>query len=249
MAAPQAAVLPHTKMIDIHCHILPNVDDGSSSMSESLNMLQVAREIGITAIIATPHIKRKHADMQKIHSAYTALNEHSEEFGVTLKLGYECYYGLMLDAKESLKGLCIDKTNILLLEFSRRYFPMQWENDLVDLQCMGIDIIVAHPERCQAIQQDMVIAQRMAEIGCELQVSACDLFSGLLSEERKCAVKLLEQGLVNYIASDAHCADNFKHYAKAIKKYDTFLRPGQLNKLERKSAFPREGSGNNHGKA
>ncbi len=95
------------------------------------------------------------------------------------------------------------------------------------MQRLGLHIIIAHPERYTPIQDDIGIAERMAEIGCELQVSVGSLNKGFASK-RKCALAMLEKGLVSYIASDAHRPEDYRVYDKINKKYGKLLAAGAL---------------------
>jgi len=214
----------HT-LTDIHCHILPGVDDGAENLDETKAMLLAAKAAGVTAIIATPHLRKKIADFEGIRRAYDSAKPLFDENGVELRLGFECYYGMLLDGLDA-KASTLHGTNVLLLEFSPGYLPMQWENDINGIQRMGLDVVIAHPERYEPIQRDIGVAERMVETGCELQVSAGSLTGSLFSETRKCALRLLDKGLAGYIASDAHCAEDYRVYSRVMGKYGCQINKG-----------------------
>lgn len=222
-------------LTDIHSHILPGVDDGAEDLATTKAMLLAAKDAGVTAIIATPHLRKKAADFGCIRGAFHGVKPMFDENGVELRLGYECHYGMLLDGLDA-KACTLGGTNVLLLEFSSGYLPLQWENDINDMQRSGLDVVIAHPERYEPIQRDISVAERMTEIGCELQVSAGSLTGSVFSKTRKCALKLLDKGLVGYIASDAHCAEDYRVYSRVMARYSRMIKPGTLLKSLAKEA-------------
>ena len=134
----------------------------------------------------------------------------------------------MENGAEALTPHRIAGSNVLLLEPPSQFLPESWESGILELQQQGTEVVIAHFERCVPVQQDISIAERMLDIGCELQVSADDLYAGLTSKRRKCAVELLKEGLVSYIASDAHCPGDYKAYGKALKQYGRYVRPNGM---------------------
>ncbi len=222
-------------MTDIHSHILPGVDDGAENLAQTEEMLASAKRAGITSIIATPHLRARASATGQIKAAYLEAKPMFEHSCVELRLGYECHYGLLVSGLD-LRPLTIETTNVLLLEFSPGYLPMHWENSIVGLQRDGIEIIIAHPERYASIQQDIGIAERMVEVGCEMQVSAGSLHRRVFASEKKCALSLLEKGLVSYIASDAHVASDYDIFARINKKYGHLITKGALLREEERRA-------------
>lgn len=215
--------------LDVHSHILCCVDDGSRSLAETGDMLKAAKVAGIVEIIATPHVYSLCADLAKIQESFRQVGAEYADRGIMLRQGYECNYRVLLEGEaEQLFSYCIEGTKTLLLEPPNRFLPESWENHILNLQKAGLDVVIAHPERCIAFQEDISQAERMREIGCELQLSAGSLFEGLLSKTRKCAMALLKAGMVGYIASDAHCARDYKEYEKAMRQYGLFIRTGRL---------------------
>lgn len=215
--------------LDIHSHILPGVDDGSRSLTETEEMLSAAKAAGINAIIATPHVYSLAKGQAEIAQAFQTSAEACTQMGVRLIQGYECNYRTLLEGDaEQLLPYCIQGTQVLLLEPPNKFLPESWEERILGLQRAGMDVVIAHPERCAAFQEDMGCAVRMLEIGCEMQVSAADLYAGLLSKMRKCAVALLKAGMIGYIASDAHCTEDYRLYEKAICQYGRYVRHGRL---------------------
>lgn len=205
-------------MFDIHCHILFGVDDGSREFAESQAMLNAARGAGIDRIVCTPHCRGTHFDYDKIVEHFGILSTYAQTQGVQMDLGFEVYWEKLSELGiEHAPLLCIQDTNLMLLEFSPGYMPANWQRVIYDLQGMGIQLIIAHPERYRAIQKDPEIAVELKRMGCLLQLSANFASGGLRSPSKKTALTLLEYDIVDYIASDAHCVEDYADYKKALK--------------------------------
>lgn len=204
-------------MFDLHCHILPGVDDGSRSMRESVAMLNEAKRSGIDHIVCTPHCKSSSFDYNLICSRYDELRPLAEGHGIRLDLGFEVHWQKLLDlGMEWAPDLCFAGTNMMLLEFSVGKMPANWQRIIYTLQGEGIQLIIAHPERYQPIQNDIGIAYELKEMGCLLQLSGNFVVGGRLKGSHKTAVKLLKEGLVDYVASDAHRPEDYADYRDAL---------------------------------
>lgn len=212
-------------MLDLHCHILPGVDDGASSLGESVRMLHAAAKAGVTEIVCTPHCRDPYFDFDAMWDAFEALRSRS---AIPLRMGFEVNIRklreLGLDWVECLK---FQDSNTFLLELSthasKRDFE-DYEREIYELQCKGCDVIIAHPERYRAIQEDIEIAERLVKMGCKLQASADFIKGGRFGKERKPAQRLFDAGLYSYLASDAHCVEHYAVFAKAWAKYAPMLR-------------------------
>ena len=131
---------------------------------------------------------------------------------------------------EWVECLKFQDSNTFLLELSthagKRDFE-DYEREIYELQCKGCDVIIAHPERYRAIQEDIEIAERLVKMGCKLQASADFIKGGRFGKERKPAQRLFDASLYSYLASDAHCVEHYAVFAKAWAKYAPMLREGQ----------------------
>lgn len=216
-------------MIDIHSHILFGVDDGSRDLEESIEMLKAAKDAGFDKIIATPHVMRSNYNKDGAKRSMEILRPYAEEIGIKLYQGYEynCY-ALSDDGIEGALKYCTEGTNTILLEFKSDVgFPTNWESIVMNIQREGGNIIVAHPERYRQAQRRMDQIRRTAELGCELQLDALSLIEpGLFNKTKKCAEKLLESGMVSWVASDAHSAADYRAFKRLFgnsKKSRLFL--------------------------
>jgi protein-tyrosine phosphatase len=205
-------------MFDIHCHILFGVDDGSNDFAESQAMLRAARGVGIDHIVCTPHYRGRNVDRRRIAENYQTLSATAHKQGFKMALGFEVYWEALadIDIKDA-ASLCIEDTNLLLLEFSCGSLPANWQRIVFGLQGRGIQPIIAHPERYRPIQNNVDIAVEMKNMGCLLQLSGNFAEGGFLSGSRKTAIKLLESDLIDYVASDAHSVEDYASYKKALE--------------------------------
>lgn len=209
-------------MIDIHCHVLPGVDDGARNEKETNEMLARAADAGISSVICTPHVYRPE-NQEKNRLALPRAREIAHANGVSLSMGCEFNYrSLPKVADYALDSFCLAGTRCILLEFSNdRLFP-DWEIALTEIVERGYLPIIAHPERYTYIQKDIGIAEEMLRFGCELQLDAGGLMASLFTAgaERKIARKLLSEGMVAYIASDAHRVEHYHTFEKAYKEFE-----------------------------
>jgi protein-tyrosine phosphatase len=210
-------------MHDIHSHILFGVDDGSRSLAESQAMLRAAREVGLRRLVCTPHFHNsgRRFDRALIERNFAELAVYAKQQELELLLGFEVHWKALLETGvEHAPEFCIADSDLLLLEFSYNALPPHWQRLVFELQAMELQVIVAHPERYVPLQRDIAIAQEMSRMGCLLQLSADFAGRGALSASKKTAIALIKHGLVDYIASDAHCVADYQNYPKAIELWE-----------------------------
>ncbi|MBU3155322.1 tyrosine-protein phosphatase [Clostridium estertheticum] len=196
-------------MIDIHSHILPGIDDGSKDMEMSIKMLKMAEEKGTKIIVATPHYIRgryeNHYD--KIFDLHQEVKLAAENAGLKIEvlLGQEVMldkYALDLCKEGKIRG--INETSYMLIEFPMDKLPNDALDLIYELRVLGIKPIIAHPERYEYIIEAPTTINDFINEGCLFQINAGSL-QGLFGKKvQKCAKLLVKEGLVNFIASDAH---------------------------------------------
>lgn len=199
-------------MVDIHAHVLPGIDDGAQDARESAEMLKEAAAAGVSILYATPHAKRR-ADWQAIRAAYEATAPLAFRYGIQLRLGFEVLYDLLvrLDPDE-LPHYCYQSSKTLLIEFHTQIVPHRWEYTLSALKQAGYRVIIAHPERYRFIQEKPAIAMELRRYGTLLQLDAESLTAKPWDKARRTAQRLLEEGQVSFIASDAHDPEGYRLY-------------------------------------
>ena len=197
-------------MIDIHCHILPDFDDGSSGLEESLEMARMAAFSGVTAIAATPHFEGTAESLSQlpvIREKCRTLRAAIERAGVPLTISGGAEILCLPDTPELAARHQLptyEGTNYILTEF---YFDETYaymDQMLAELQSFGYRPVVAHPERYMVIQRDPTLLRRWARSGCILQLNKGSVLGALGSQAEPAANDILALGLAHLIASDAH---------------------------------------------
>lgn len=208
-------------MRDIHCHILPGVDDGAATMEESLEMLEAAKAAGVTSIVCTPHCRDPFFDYDAMWDAYGSLIERAR--GFPLQMGFEVNHDKLMDlGMHWADRLCFAGSNEFLLELSVRATDLefgQYERTIFELQGKGYDVIIAHPERYRIIQNDLEYARRLIRLGCKLQASADFVQGGRHGNAKRPAKAMFKESMYHYLASDAHHAGHYKALARARKRH------------------------------
>ncbi len=214
--------------LDIHSHILPAVDDGAQSLSESIEILKMMKSQGITHVIATPHFYPFEDTLddfsKKVTSAYNAIKIEAQKNTLPeIFLGAEVLYYEGISDSMSLYDLCLSNSNFLLLEFSGTNIPNRAFEDLrVLIENHGIIPIIAHIERYAKNKNFKKLLRFIKGRNIPAQINADSLLENSLASTFK---MLFKKGIVTYIATDSHSTD-FRtpklNEAKTIldKKYD-----------------------------
>ena len=208
-------------MRDIHSHILPGVDDGARTLDDSLAMLEAAKAAGVTSIVCTPHCRDPYFDYDAMWDAFDLLCDQVPDF--PFQMGFEVNIGKLLQlGMDWADYLHFDGSNEFLLELPMRAASADFadfERVIFKLQGKGYRVIIAHPERCVAIQQDIEIARQLVRIGCQLQASCDFIEGGRTGHARRPAKKLYAAGLYTYFASDAHTVHHYECLGQACAAF------------------------------
>lgn len=196
-------------MIDLHCHVLPGIDDGPTNQKNSLIMLNQAVREGIDTIVVTPHRNSKYkASLDQIRSTRDTLQSiiYDNNIPITLLLGQEIrIYGDLL--KDYLAGELFSVNNssrYVLVEFATFDVPQYSARLFYDMQCEGLVPIIVHPERNIKIMKQPEILHHFIEKGALSQVTASSVTGHFGKKIQKFTYNLLEANLAHFIASDAH---------------------------------------------
>lgn len=205
-------------MLDMHCHILYGVDDGSRDKNESLEMLRAAKKCGINRIVFTPHLYDTKHDLTKVFNRYREVSEMANELGIKVKQGFEVNWRVLDEVTpDQLGKYRIEGTDSILLELPERSLIPEWQQVILRL-ARRYNIIIAHPERYRYVQLNLDMVKTFIECGCEIAVDASGMSANLLSDERKLANLIVKHGMANYIVSDAHRVEHYKYYQKHSSK-------------------------------
>ena len=197
-------------MTDLHCHILPGVDDGAANLDVALTLVDMMARQGVRRIALTSHFRSdKMTPEQFLESRSAAWEELKGALKPTadeiqFKLGSEVFFAPGIGQLD-LQRLCLEGTDLLLLELPTNYYPQFLDHTLLDLQARGIVPLIAHVERYAYVMEDPSLLAQWIRNGAYIQVNA-----GALRPERsqrKQVLKLMKWGLVHVIASDTHSPD------------------------------------------
>jgi len=198
-------------LVDIHCHLLPGVDDGAANRDIALAMARLAAADGISTVVATPHQSDGHADNhnQAICSLTTDFQRYLQQQNVPLRVlpGAEVRIEPELVSKlrnGRLLTLGDHRRHVLLELPSEVYFPL--DRLLGDLEAAGITGILAHPERNLAVLSQRHLLVSLVEAGCLVQITSGSLVGMFGPRVQKFAEWLVVRGLVHFVGSDAHGA-------------------------------------------
>src|SRR5712691_13321757 len=197
-------------MVDIHCHILPGVDDGAHDMDASLAMASCAVADGIDVIIATPHWPWEDEPIpaRRILELTAEVQAELDRAQIPLRLvpGHECAITPELP-DELAKGGALafgGKVRYTLLETPYHHLPFYLRDIVFQVQSRGFGTVIAHPERNPIIQNDPGQLLEYVRSGCLVQVTAGSLTGQWGPASKKAGLALFRRGLAHIIASDAH---------------------------------------------
>ncbi|WP_404330379.1 tyrosine-protein phosphatase [Mesobacillus maritimus] len=196
-------------MIDLHCHILPGIDDGAQSDDDSLAMARAAVQQGITTIIATPHHKNGIYEnpKQDILGKVAELNKRLQAEKVDLQIlpGQEpAITGELAEDFESGQIMTLNDTNYVFVELPSNHVPRYTEKLLYDLQLKGLIPVIVHPERNSEIHERPELLYKLVEKGALAQLTAGSVCGRFGKKIKSFSEQLIEANLVHFIASDAH---------------------------------------------
>jgi protein-tyrosine phosphatase len=197
------------ELIDLHCHLLPGIDDGAKSLDISLEMARMALRDGITTTACTPHILPTVYDNRgpQIKAAVQQLQTELVRADLPLRLVSGADVHVAPDLAEGLKTgrvLTLNNSRYFLLEPPHHVAPPQLEDHAFRLHALGYISILTHPERLSWIDVHYSLVQRMAHNGVWIQLTAGSLTGRFGRRPRYWAERMLDEGLCHILATDAH---------------------------------------------
>jgi protein-tyrosine phosphatase len=198
-------------MIDLHCHLLPSVDDGPANWNETLDLARALINDGVTVVAATPHSYAFRSDQVydpiRIRALVSETKSKLAEEGLALAVVHgteirlnEYIYSRLLNEKL----LCYENTRTLLLETSAYVSPEELEVAMGKLNDMNYQIVLAHPEKILFVEEESNILGRFLTQGVVTQINASNV-SGMGGPLRQCICEeLISKRFVHIVSSDAH---------------------------------------------
>lgn len=197
-------------MIDLHCHVLPGIDDGPSRIDESLALARAAADAGTRTIVATPHVSPRYPNESGTIARLTdELNQRlrAEDIPVEILTGAEiAATRIAAMPPEEISALALGRGSWLLVECPYARGADGFDTILLYLKDRGHRILLAHPERCAAFQREPRRLESLLGEGMLTSISAGSLAGDFGTKVRRFAMRLVESQLVHNVASDAHDA-------------------------------------------
>ncbi|MFH0911714.1 MAG: CpsB/CapC family capsule biosynthesis tyrosine phosphatase [Planctomycetota bacterium] len=199
-------------MIDLHCHILPGLDDGPATLDEAVRMARIAWQDGIRTLVATPHafdgrfdVKPSERD-RALQGLRDALQQ--EEIALTLLAGSDCHLSehLLPSLRDTPAHSLNQAGRAMLVEWPMEIIPAGFDQFLFEARLMGLTPVLTHPERHPEIQECPECLQHCMEQGLRLQATAASLTGFFGREACRTAEILLYKGWVYILATDGHNA-------------------------------------------
>jgi protein-tyrosine phosphatase len=196
-------------MTDLHCHILPGMDDGAKDVTVSLELLRKEQQDGVDQIALTSHFNSERTDVETFlarrAAAYTCLCEalKQEPMPFTFKLGAEVYFSPKL-CDLDVQALCMQDTAYLLLEFPTTHRPHFIGQTLQSLRSRGVIPLIAHVERYPYVLNDPQLLYEWVAAGAYAQINAGALLDAKLGKK---LLKFIDWDLVQVLSTDAHSPD------------------------------------------
>jgi protein-tyrosine phosphatase len=217
---------------DIHSHLIPNLDDGSQSMEETIGLIIGYKELGFTKLITTPHIMSDYfqntpeiilAGLEKVKQEL-----RNKEIEMQIEASAEYYMDENLLKRIENEGLLPFGNNYILIETSTLNYPRIFKEVIFELKLNGFNPVLAHPERYSYFWNDPKLVNELRDSELLFQVNYLSL-SGLYSPPiKKMAEKLIDDGMVDFVGSDVHEIRQLDYLAKSLES--SYI--GKLSKLK-----------------
>lgn len=224
-------------MIDIHSHILPRVDDGAEALETSVAMVRELASQGVTDIIATPHFidetiyaSARRENLRLLDEVRRAIAD--ERIEARLYIGNEIYINDKIDELIMFNRIsALADSRCLLIELPMSGEFPGYEDTMRDLMRKGYMVILAHPERYTAVQEDFGILERLSEMGVLLQCNTGSFIRQYGKHAEKIAVQLAKRKMIFALGSDMHHTRGGEEITQAIKKLGKYYSNEELEQV------------------
>lgn len=216
-------------MIDFHSHILPNIDDGSSSVEETFNLIQEAKEAGFDGIVSTSHYIEGYYESEvaerKLWLDALSENLSIKNFNGKLYLGNEIYISdNIIQLLEEGKATTINNTNYVLFELPLNEKPLNLYDVIYKMQQYKIIPVLAHPERYSFVQQNFKLVEDLIDLGVLMQQNYGSIIGQYGKKAQSVARTMLEKDMVHFFGSDVHRQNTvYKKMPEIIKTMQNII--------------------------
>ena len=220
-------------MIDFHSHILPNIDDGSISIEETVKMLKEAQKVGFTKIISTSHYIEGYYESDEKERLDLLKNLKENFQDIELYLGNEIYIAEnMIQLVKDKKASTINNSKYILFELPMNTKTMLTKEMVYRIIENGNIPIIAHPERYSYVQDNPEYIEELAEMGAMFQANYGSILGMYGEKAKKTVKKLLKQDLIQFLGSDVHRTNQiYPLIPKAIKKMSKIISEEKMEEL------------------
>lgn len=196
-------------LIDMHCHILPGVDDGSASIEQTMSMLKLAYGDGTRVMIATPHyhIGRMVTDKKQCQERLEQVKKHLQTIGMDMELHLGCeiyYFSEAMDKVTDNEVSTLAGSSYVLIEFEPKVDYQRIQRAVSNVAGEGYVPILAHIERYMCLMDKPDRCQELIEHGALLQVNASSVVGKHGKDIQKFIKKQMKKRHISFVASDAH---------------------------------------------
>ena len=225
-------------MIDLHCHILPGLDDGAQDLAQSLEMARIAAADGICGIVCTPHSSTVFPVNHRttILAAVEELKTRLREAEIRLELYPGCELSLqsnLLEKIESKELLTInDNRRIALIEMPADLIPPYLDKFFWMMRVKGIDTVLAHPERNFHLMKNPSVLLEWIQAGVMVQITAASLTGNYGHAIRDFSLKLLRHRMAHFVATDSHSPDRMAPMLSEVRALtEAIIGPEEAHRI------------------
>jgi protein-tyrosine phosphatase len=222
-------------MIDLHCHVLPGVDDGPRDLPASLALARKLEEIGFTRVCATPHFPwmNRIVGADELRRIREEVSAYLRENGVALTIiaGAEHHSQVVFELIQGDQLVAYPRGDTFLMEFPFSGLPPRYKDLLFRIQVKGKKPVIAHVERYPEVQDDPGVVESMREQGAYILINLSSLAGAWSRPAQQVARELLTSGLVDAASSDLHLADEAGYVAEGLSILKDLVGPAGVPRL------------------
>ncbi|MBI4202905.1 MAG: hypothetical protein HY532_07335 [Chloroflexi bacterium] len=217
-------------MYDVHCHILPGIDDGPELPEDALGMARLSAADGVKTVVATPHGAQVAAHggkedlIRRVQEFNDELGLHNIPLKVVMGVEYMLSMELLDDARQG-KAITLSGSQYVLVEIDFLQYPPYINEAIFQLQLAGLTPVLAHPERQATIQGRPDLLEGLVSQGVVSQITGGSVLGQFGQQAQRSAEQLLKLNLVHLLASDGHTATENRPpvMTEALRKVETLV--------------------------